>query len=161
MAADKPEAVHIVYRLPCWISHRFRWNYRTVDIALWRRPLKTWTNSNNWNHVSTWYRSKVDDDKLVYKYFLFRGLHIGLRTWLYQMLISLQSWWVGETWLNVEIGRKIMVITATSAEIQTFPFLQINPLSQCHISTQTIISILNLECICIMLKQKDSTVTFY
>ena len=72
---------------------------------------------STWSHVSTCYRSKVVTTS---------GFAAAILIYVHEYT---KSWShfnpIGSARLDyVEIGRKILVITATQAEIQTFPFLR-------------------------------------
>ena len=79
----------------------------------------SWKHSNStWNHVSTCYRSKVITTS---------GFAAAILIYVHEYT---KSWSNlnpnGSARLDyVEMGRKILVITATQAEIQTFPFFRL------------------------------------
>ena len=93
---------------PYWISHIFGWNCWNVDVALWRRPLKTWSE-----HLkSHFYRVQ----RQSYNHFWFRDRHTDLRSQLYQQIILLCL--VGSArHYYVEIGSKILIIIGTNSKI--------------------------------------------
>ena len=74
--------------------------------------------SSTWNHVSTCYRSKVITTS---------GFAAAILIYVHEYTKSWSHFNPnGSARLDyVEIGRKIVVVTATQAEIQTFPFFRL------------------------------------
>ena len=121
MAPDKPEAVHIVYS-GCHIEFHIYFDEITGKSILLHCDGDPWKHGSSiWNQVSTCYRFKVITTSgfasaiLIY-------VHGYTKNWSHFNPI-------GSARLDyVEIGRKILFIAATDAEIQslqTFPFFQI------------------------------------
>ena len=117
MAADKPEAVHIVYS-GCHIEFHIDFDEITGQSILHCDDDPWKHGSSILNQVSSCYRSKVITTSgfaaaiLIY-------VHNYTKNWSHFNPI-------GSARLDyVEIGRKTVVITATNAEIQTFPFFRL------------------------------------
>ena len=104
MTADKPEAAHIAYRLPCWIPHRFD---EITGHSILHCDGDPWKHSSStWNHVSTCYRSKVITAS---------GFAAAILIYVHEYTKSWSHFNPnGSTRLDyVEIGCKILVIAST------------------------------------------------
>ena len=117
MAADKPEAVHIVYS-GCHIELHIDFDEITGQSILHCDGDPWQGGSSIWNHVSTCYLSKV---------IITSGFAAAILIYVHDYTKRWSHFNPnGSTRLDyVEIDRKIVVIFAANPEIQTFQFFRL------------------------------------